>query len=182
MPQKDILVLNIRSKPKKGKRVLVCVCVCVCLSVLSVCTHISDKLGNKCLIVVYAGCQNHACDALPVVACQWDHASDDKAVISCLQRVRTDSGCHACQGMLVMLACLWCHACNATPDIQKKNWRAPRYRLVQYKNLIECWGSSLFGQMHPTVNKTILPNMHLHKRTVHLNLLIFTRHYHTQIW
>lgn len=67
MPQKDILVLNIRSKPKKDKRVLVCACVCVCLSV---CTNISDKLGNKCLIVVYAGYQNHACDALPVVACQ----------------------------------------------------------------------------------------------------------------
>ena len=66
---------------KKNKRVLVCAFVCVCLSV---CTNISDKLGNKCLIVVYAGYQNHACDALPVVACQWDHASDDKAVISCL--------------------------------------------------------------------------------------------------
>ena len=33
MPQEDILVLNIRSKPEKDKRVLVCLCARVCVSV-----------------------------------------------------------------------------------------------------------------------------------------------------
>ena len=68
MPQKDILVLNIRSKPEKDKRVLVCTCVCVCLCV---CTHISDKLGNKCPIVVYEGTKT-----MPVMPCPSWHASE----------------------------------------------------------------------------------------------------------